>query len=57
MRGSSPEEKPDDNQLSTEQIVSAETGTQEQAVGLADVVAVQRVRRLLTIQETPTVDS
>lgn len=41
MRGSSPEEKPDDNQLSTEQIVSAETGTQEQAVGLADVVAVQ----------------
>jgi hypothetical protein len=41
MMGNDREENPDDNQPPTEQSVSAETDTQEEAVALADVLAVQ----------------
>jgi len=41
MTGSGSEENPDNNQPPVEQSVSAETAAQEQAVPLADMVAVQ----------------
>lgn len=41
MTGSSPEENPDNNQPPTEQGVATESDEQDQAVTLADVVAVQ----------------
>lgn len=41
MTGSGPEENPDNNQPPTEQGVATESDAQEQAVALADVVAVQ----------------
>ena len=51
MTGSSPEENPDDNQFPTEQGVAAGTDAQEQAVALADVVAVQEISSEEALEE------